>query len=173
MQPSKFNIPGLLRYVEGDATNPRGGGHKLIIHVCNDIGAWGAGFVMALSKRWKKPEQEYRLWHRSDNKFKLGEIQVIDVQSDTAVVNMIAQHDLGLDEEGNPPIRYDALRTCIDKVGELASNLKSSVHGPRFGCGLAGGDWTEIEPMLKELVIQRSVNVTIYDLPQPKPEEKK
>jgi O-acetyl-ADP-ribose deacetylase (regulator of RNase III) len=40
-------------YMTGDATAPVGEGQKLIVHVCNDIGAWGAGFVLALSKRWK------------------------------------------------------------------------------------------------------------------------
>lgn len=165
MQPSRFITPGLLRYKVGDATNPHGGGHKLLIHVCNDIGAWGAGFVMALSKRWAKPQDEYRRWYRSQNKFKLGEIQSVDVQSDIAVINMIAQRDIGVGADGTPPIRYDALRMCLDKVGELAYQKNSSVHAPRFGCGLAKGNWDEIEPLVKELIICRGINVTIYDLP--------
>lgn len=164
MQPSKYILPGLLRYVKGDATLPHGGGHKLIIHVCNDIGGWGSGFVLAVSKRWKKPEEEYRKWYRGQNKFELGEIQVVDVQSDIAIVNMIAQHKIGMDEEGNPPIRYEALRSCLDKVGELAVERSSSIHSCRFGCGLAGGDWNLVEPMINELLIKRGRNVTIYDL---------
>lgn len=27
-------------------------GHKVIAHVCNNVGAWGAGFTRALDKRW-------------------------------------------------------------------------------------------------------------------------
>ena len=45
-----------IRYVIGDATAPEGEGPKVIVHVCNDIGGWGRGFVVALSKRWDKPE---------------------------------------------------------------------------------------------------------------------
>lgn len=30
-----------IKYVIGDATDPRGDGLKYICHVCNDIGVWG------------------------------------------------------------------------------------------------------------------------------------
>lgn len=42
-----------INYLKGDATNPASAGNKIIVHVCNDIGGWGKGFVMAISKRWK------------------------------------------------------------------------------------------------------------------------
>ncbi len=41
-----------INYVKGDATAPIGIGNKIIVHICNDIGRWGKGFVMALSKKW-------------------------------------------------------------------------------------------------------------------------
>ncbi len=40
-----------IRYIKGDATQPQAGGNKVIAHVCNDLGGWGKGFVMAISKR--------------------------------------------------------------------------------------------------------------------------
>ena len=171
-QPSRIFNPGMLRYVEGDATIPRGGGHRTIIHCCNDVGVWGAGFVMALSKRWKKPEQEYRVWYRSQgegrNKFKLGEIQLVDIQSDLAVINMIGQTGISSDEIDNPPIRYDAIKSCLEKVAKIAKDTNSGIHAPRFGAGLAGGDWVKIESLIKECLINKSINVTIYDLPEVK-----
>ena len=44
-------------YVTGDATRPVGTGNKVLVHVCNDVGGWGRGFVMALSARWSAPEE--------------------------------------------------------------------------------------------------------------------
>ena len=41
----------MLRYVTGDATVPQGGGPKILVHLCNDAGGWGAGFVLAVSRR--------------------------------------------------------------------------------------------------------------------------
>src|SRR5262245_22379163 len=49
-----------LRIVRGDATAPRVDGPKIIAHVCNDVGGWGAGFVLAVSRRWPEPERAYR-----------------------------------------------------------------------------------------------------------------
>lgn len=149
-----------INYVKGDATKPIGEGVKLIVHVCNNIGAWGAGFVLALSKRWKEPEHAYR--YRNDfHKYELGNVQYCAVENDIMVVNMIAQEGIGSDSEGNPPIRYDALKKCLQDVNRVAQELNASVHGPRFGAGLAGGDWSKIENLLEEIF--HNVQVNIYD----------
>ena len=160
-----FAIAGLLKYVVGDATIPHASDNRLIIQINNDIGAYGAGFSGALSKRWSKVKNEYKRWHRSQEKFKLGEIQLIQVQSDTFVANMIAQHGIGHDEDGGPCIRYDALKECLEKVADFAFNNKLNVHAPRIGTNLAGGEWRAIEPLIIETLINRGINVTIYDLP--------
>lgn len=174
MKPSKFIIPGRLKYQSGDALIPISGGHRIIMHIVNDLGGWGAGFVVALSKRWKKPEEEYRKWFRSQANFKLGVIQTVEVQSDTAVVNMMAQHGIGIDEESNIPLRLEALEECLDKVGELAITYGSSIHAPRIGAGLSAGVatgydpevWATIENLIIEKLIKRGINVVIYDLPK-------
>ena len=52
-------------YLTGDATCPQARGVKVIAHVCNDLGGWGKGFVLAISERWALPEAEYRAWPTS------------------------------------------------------------------------------------------------------------
>ncbi len=71
-----------IRYVKGDATQPLAKGNRIIAHVCNDLGGWGKGFVLAISKRWPGPEAAYRAWHkdRSKNDFGLGAIQIVQVE---------------------------------------------------------------------------------------------
>ena len=71
-----------IEYVRGDATAPQGKGVKLIAHVCNDLGGWGKGFVLAISRRWPEPEAAYRRWHRerSGNDFGLGAVQYVQVE---------------------------------------------------------------------------------------------
>jgi O-acetyl-ADP-ribose deacetylase (regulator of RNase III) len=73
-----------LRIVKGDATAPQVEGNKIIAHVCNDLGRWGKGFVLALSRRWPEPEREYRRWYRARaaNDFGLGAVQLVVVQPD-------------------------------------------------------------------------------------------
>jgi O-acetyl-ADP-ribose deacetylase (regulator of RNase III) len=37
-----------ITYVVGDATKPIGAGPRIIVHVCNDRGGWGAAVVSAM-----------------------------------------------------------------------------------------------------------------------------
>ncbi len=67
-------MPTDIQYVKGDATNPAGPGSKIIVHICNDVGGWGKGFVVALSNRWPEPEKQYREWFKSKENFALGEV---------------------------------------------------------------------------------------------------
>jgi len=170
----------MINYLTGDATNPQGNGNKLIPHIVNDKGGWGAGFVLALSRKWTQPEKEYRKWFRfghgdGNPKFELGNVQFVSVEKDIIVANMIAQ-TLGYTIEecvdpvtymtaniSVPPIRYDALKKCLEKVNSMAISMNATIHAPRFGSQLAGGSWSEIEKIINEII---TVDVYIYDLPK-------
>ena len=173
-----------MKFIEGDATQPQGEGNKIIIHCCNDIGAWGAGFVMALSNRWPEPEQSYRQWHKDrkykDNfgfnlngegflaeidvdTFELGNAIICQVLHDTFVVNIIGQSGTA-NPDNQSPVVYDAIRSGVKHVKEYAGFLNASVHMPRMGCGLAGGEWSEIEKIINEEL--DGIDVTVYDFPE-------
>ncbi len=152
-----------IQYTWGDATAPAGAGPKIIVHICNDMGGWGRGFVLALSNRWKAPEQQYRQWYKSEENFALGEVQFVQVEDQLWVANLIGQHKIRKDEKGNPPIRYRAVEHGLSLIAEKASSLQASVHMPRIGCGLAGGKWEKIEPLIIKTLIKSQIKVTVYD----------
>jgi O-acetyl-ADP-ribose deacetylase (regulator of RNase III) len=153
-----------IRYQKGDATDPQAAGPKLIAQICNDLGGWGKGFVLAISARWPQPEAEYRAWAKvgAAGGFALGAVQFVPVRADIVVANMIGQHGIKTGSKG-PPIRYDAVDTALATVGVKAIELGASVHMPRIGCGLAGGKWEQIEPLIVKNLSARSVAVTVYD----------
>jgi hypothetical protein len=147
-----------IKYVIGDATRPIGEGKKIIVHCSNDKGYWAKGFVLSLSKRWKEPEEFYRSTPVKD--LKLGNVQIVEVEKNIIVANMIGQHDIKYSPDGQPPIRYNAIRTCLTAVNKLAVEIGATIHAPKFGSVLSGGNWSEIEKIIKEIV---TVDVTIYD----------
>ena len=153
----------LIHFICGDATQPIGTGNKILVHICNDVGGWGKGFVLALSRRWKEPEQQYRLWYQSQENFQLGEVQFVQVEPDLWVANMIGQRHIIYDEQGNPPIRYEAVAAALATVGAKAVELHATVHMPRIGCGLAGGKWEHIEPLIQEALTVNGIETTVYD----------
>ena len=152
-----------IQYTKGDATSPRSEDNKVIVHICNDIGGWGKGFVMAISKRWKKPENQYREWFKSKDGFELGKVQFVQVEEDLWVANLIGQHKINKDENGNAPIRYDAIEDGLKEVSSFAKENNASVHMPRIGCGLAGGKWEMIEPVILKTLSEDNIEVTVYD----------
>ncbi|HEX4453612.1 MAG TPA: macro domain-containing protein [Kofleriaceae bacterium] len=153
-----------IRYLVGDATALRGGASKLLVHVCNDAGKWGKGFVVAISRRWKDPEQSFQAWFRgkTSQRFALGEVQLVQVEPSLWVANLVGQHGVASKKRSEPPIRYDAIRIGLANVREHAMRLDASVHMPRIGCGLAGGRWDEIEPILASELA--GIDVTVYDV---------
>src|SRR4051794_17329870 len=153
-----------ITYVAGDATTPQAKGVKVIAHVCNDMGGWGKGFVLALSRRWPEPEADYRRWHRerAGNDFGLGAVRLGRVDTRLWVANMIGQHGIRTGSKG-PPVRYEAIEEALTVLGTRALDLGASVHMPRIGCGLAGGRWGKVEPLVLERLSTRGVQVTVYD----------
>jgi len=153
-----------ITYLKGDATVPQARGVKLIVHVCNDLGGWGKGFVLAISKRWQEPEAQYREWHRhrSQNDFGLGAVQFVQVEDYVWVANLIGQRGIKTGSKG-PPVRYDAIEAGLSRVADQAQLLSASVHMPRIGCGLAGGQWNKIEPLIQTTLVDADVRVFVYD----------
>jgi O-acetyl-ADP-ribose deacetylase (regulator of RNase III) len=152
-----------LKYLIGDATEPIIK-PALICHICNDCqpGAWGAGFVLALSRKNKAPQKSYHSWsiEGASGGYKLGAIKVVPFAENVWVANMIAQKGICW-ERNVPPIRYDALETCLISAYKYAENNGLTVAGPRFGADLAGGSWERIEAIIKKVM---TVDTYIYTL---------
>lgn len=153
-----------IRYVFGDATtcsgDPTLGGGHIIAHVCNDRGAWGAGFTRSLSTRYPWAETVYRTLKPAD--LELGNIQITPVDPGVYVANMIAQDGL-IGRDNRRPLNYAALGECLNKLGKFAQAGGYAIHMPRIGCGLAGGDWMYVEKLVYDALVRRAVITFVYD----------
>lgn len=151
-----------IKYINGDATRPISSGNKIIVHCCNNLGLWGAGFVLALSKRWPHCHQQYLEMFSDGRSPILGTTQFVLVESDIVVANIIGQN--GVRTPKNPrPVDYNAIKEGFRFVRKFAIENQASIHMPRIGCGLAGGDWSIIESLIVDELT--SIDVTVYDWP--------
>jgi len=168
-----------IKYVEGDLFQAIRDIKSVVViaHCCNDVpgGAWGAGFVVPLARHFPLSRDWYFKWAKEDT-FQLGNIQIVDVAENRIVCNMIGQHGVGW-SGGKPPIRYDAIESCLDKLYlrlETAKLLdKVQLHCPAFGSNLAGGDFSLISLMIQHLWCDRGLPTTIYYLPGTDPRKTK
>lgn len=139
----------------------------IIPHVCNNVGAFSAGFVAPLSKKWPQTKTEYQNLKKTDG-LHLGWVQFVRVEENVVVANMIAQN--GLIGPKNPvPLNYQALEACLETVADyIQENRRTGqwfcdgVIAPKFGSGLAGGDWSKIEAIILRTL--GAYPVTIYYL---------
>lgn len=154
-----------IRYITGDATEPVGDGHKIICHVVNDVGKWGKGFVLALSDRWPNVRDDYLKWYNDRDKpmsqpFWGGTVRLVNVSGDSDssiyVAHMLAQ--TGIRDWQKPDetlLQYNYLAQCLGTVAEYAASIGASIHMPKIGSGLAGGDWNRIEGIITEEIVSK------------------
>ncbi len=128
----------------------------------------GAGFVslkaMLGADKADLPREDFGQMEKWGAFPALYTVFQVKVSEGLYVANMVAQH--GTIGRNNPhPLDYEALRKCLRTVGTGALLMGASVHMPRIGCGLAGGTWNRVEPLIVEHLCDRGVPVTVYDLP--------
>jgi hypothetical protein len=159
MRPSNFIIPGSLSYRFGSATVPNAAGHRIIVQPIRDNGKYEESFNKLISKRWPLVEREYKRWYRSQKNFKLGEIQAINVQSDTTIINMLCEKA----KKRAFPLCYQSLQMCLEKVGLIAIDQGSSIHAPMIGKRFKKNNWDKIESIITHEIIKRGINMTFYN----------
>lgn len=151
----------MIKYRDGDATLPQSNNPTIICHSCNNLGVWGAGFVVPLGRRYPQARQEYLKWAKIG--CLLGEVQFVEVGPLLWVANIIGQE--GVISKNNPhPVSYEALKKGFTAVADYACVRGAEVVMPRIGCGLGGGSWREVEKVL-DVFTDRAVSVWVVTLP--------
>ena len=153
-----------LQYIKGDLFTHNFHNKTIIPHVCNNIGAWGSGFVIPLGKHFPRSKERYLAWYKQgwegvSGPFGLGKMQrvIVDDKKGIYVANMIAQ-TMG----GKRPLNYVSLVECMDKVAVFATKWRLNIVCPKFGSDRAGGDWNFIEQLIEDCWLYRDINVTVY-----------
>ncbi len=176
---------GKLTNVVGDVTNPQRTHQNIreivfLPHVCNDLGGWGAGVVLAISKKWKGAEFIYRAFIAKHGKGKMLSTTGFwnsnenDVNDDIVICNMIAQS--GYKSKDNPrPLNYKALVKCMEDVAKqlefnkliletiVGSEVLHRIHCPKFGSDLAGGNWEFITCLIEDIWLAKGIDVVVYE----------
>jgi O-acetyl-ADP-ribose deacetylase (regulator of RNase III) len=163
-----------IKYEEGDLFAAIAKLKKIIAipHVCNNQGAWGAGFVVPLAKTFPLAKQRY--YHMlKQHGLELGDVHYSHIPDTRIVVaNMIAQ-TLG----GERPLYYNMLAKCMDDISRMLESEGTrknniEIHAPAFGSGLAGGRWDIIAELIEDCWLRRNLSVTIHYLPGQDPRKR-
>jgi hypothetical protein len=158
-------------YVTGDVTQPRGSGTKVIAFIINDKAmSWGRGASRAVASKWPHTQEAFKRWiFEEKGALRLGNTFKVQIADDLWAFLLVCQKGYG--PSPTPRIRYGALKLCLDDLIRFASGQNASVHMPRLGSGEGGAPWAIVSQIVDETLCRAGVSVTVYDLPNAKPEQ--
>lgn len=157
----------LFDYVENYVKQGNTGFSVVVPHVCNNIDLFGAGFASAVAKHYPIVKENY---HLLGHKNKLGYVQYVEAVKNKTYnhklifANMIAQNGI-VSNTNTRPLNYYYLSQCMADVSQFIRNNfyteanKVQIHTPKFGCGLAGGNWNFIVELIKDIWNNQTVFV--------------
>lgn len=161
----------MIYKIEGDVTKPDFTTSDVVIiaHVCNNLGGWGAGVSGSIGRAFPAAKQYYLGFMACADEFSidcdllLGKNLVVNVDSNLVVVNMIAQN--GYASVKNPvAIDMHSLEVCLIDLYNWAKYVSKensvSIHLPKIGSGLGGGNWDEILECIEKYA---TIDTYIYE----------
>lgn len=137
---------------------------KYICQQVNCQGAMGAGLAKQIAEKWPNVKKEYVKFCDSKKQKQdlLGDIQLVAAnggfqkKDDPLIVNVFGQFYYGHDGVYTD---YSALIKAFRKMNRLYKGERLAFpYG--FGCGLAGGEWQDVEELIVKYL--PDCDVTIY-----------
>jgi hypothetical protein len=167
-----------IKYVKGDLFNfitdrihaGLMGASVVVPHVCNNKNIFGGGFTSSINKHFPLVKHNFDLL---GNNVKLGTVQYVSVlkenlyKREIIFANMIAQNGT-INKENSRPLNYHSLMIGMVNIKKMIMAVNKEkddnieIHAPKFGSGLAGGNWRFIEHLIED--IWQNIPVFIYTI---------
>jgi hypothetical protein len=137
----------------------------LIPHVCNNLDIFGGGFAKCIGDKFPEVKENYHLLGKNFLKNNFGYCQFIDInlslplRSKIIACNMICQDGFPSNSKQRA-LHYGGLVSSMYKVKKYILDLKSQakddihnieIHAPKFGSGIAGGNWNFISDLIEDI----------------------
>lgn len=130
-------------------------------HQCNCFTAMGAGIAKALAAQFPEVKAADAATVTGDIS-KLGTFTKAAVTPTSTVYNVYGQGSTSrLIRTTNYPALFSGLRAVME---DMVDTGKSTLGIPYIGCGLAKGNWEEVEPTIKALADKYNITVTVFSL---------
>jgi O-acetyl-ADP-ribose deacetylase (regulator of RNase III) len=130
---------------------------RAIAHQVNDQGKMGSGVAKALYTRYPEVKKKYLdLFNNKFHESYLGKIQPVETQG-KVIYNVFSQRGYGYD--GKQYTNYPFLSFCLNSIlMDINERGIDKIAFPwKYGCGLGGGDWEKVKPMIQEVFGERVI----------------
>ena len=138
----------------------------IIVHQVNCLGIMGAGLAKQIAQQYPIVKEEYLEFCNAfdSKKSLLGKLHLVDTRERKLVANVFGQMEIKKNRlDKKVYTDFEALKTGLERVRKFAEMQSMSVAIPTYiGCGLAGGNWDEIKPMINNIFVGSGVKVKFY-----------
>lgn len=142
---------------------------NIIAHQTNFNGIMGGGvaYYIANTLLSSQAYNEYQSLCARHKRFLLGKVQFLPSadadkyeKATRLVANMFCQDEWVQPDGGIT--RYDCMEKCLKRIERFASKNGFSVAIPgNVGCGIAGGNWGRVRPIIESVFMDSTVPCTI------------
>lgn len=152
-----------MKHLKGDLLKS---GCDILCHQANCLGAMGAGIALQIKNQYPAVFEAYKKHCReSDSTKLLGTIQPVP-DGDSVIVNCFSQYHYSSVRKQTD---YKAVRSCMQAVKDYALSMSKKLGRPvrvgfpdHYGCGLAGGDWSIVLPIIQQTLEVDGVQLEIW-----------
>jgi O-acetyl-ADP-ribose deacetylase (regulator of RNase III) len=118
----------------------------ILVHQVNTLGVMGGGIALQIREKWPILFERYAAKCKK-GELKLGQVDVFEISPDLYVVNLAGQESTSSPD--GVDTNYASYEESLPVVRALGEEKGLPVYFPHgIGCGLAGGDWSVMEPLL-------------------------
>ncbi len=144
----------MITYRQGDLIAlAKQGAFEVAVHGCNCFCRMKRGIAPQMAEAFGCDHFPLEASEFEGDKNKLGQIDyqsiLLPSGEELIVVNAYTQYHWTEPGPFGIPLDYDALQSCFAKINEAFQGKKVGI--PKIGAGLAGGDWSRIEGILKDV----------------------
>ncbi len=150
----------MLNYLNGDIISMgKSGSIDVLIHGANCWHKMGSGLALKIKRNWPEAYQQDLLTPRGD-KGKLGGFSWVKTSSGLIIVNAYTQFRY---DRYNNVADLKAIADCFQGITQFFGGQSLHFGFPLIGSGLAGGDFSEIEPLIFESMQSEKHSCIIYN----------
>lgn len=138
------------------------GAYNIICHQTNCMGIMGAGLAKKIADKYPVVQSRNKDWCRKNV---LGTILPVWLENDKYCVNIYGQYSYGRKGRYTD---YEALRAALNNFAKRVNSMPADykiAFPHKIGCGLAGGDWNVVRPMLVAFANKVKQDVYIVKYP--------
>jgi O-acetyl-ADP-ribose deacetylase (regulator of RNase III) len=166
----------MIKEIRQSVVAPKNG---IVIHFCNCQGVMGAGLAKTIRNKWPVVDGDYKKYLEKFEKpkvFALGDIISTRVDDKLIVISCLTQyHRSTQTRQTDYAAVIKALNLCLSQCNALniidtpargmLYDFRYDIYIPHnVGCGLGGGDWNIVRPIIDEIFANYEGNVFICRL---------